>query len=139
MKLYLDSNVLISALKDELDSNFRFLSYESAQFFKWASKSKIVLLVSDLFFQEIKDKLKLDKKSIAEYFSSINILLEYGEVCESDLVFAKKIEKCKIHYPDSVHIAIAKRTGCEFIVTFNIKDFKKANSFIISKEPLFFV
>jgi len=137
--IYLDSNVLISFLRDEIDGSFRLLSLEAKQFFDYAGREKCKLILSDLFYKEIKDVIKLDVQSIKQFFSSIKINFEEIESVNQDFLESKKLENLGVHYPDSFHAAIAIRAECDCIVTFNIRDFKTLSKKIDIIEPKNFI
>lgn len=138
MKIYLDSNVLISVLLDELGRNYRQLAEEATTFFKRAKEKNATIIVSEFFIQEIEDKIGIDKKSIFEYFELIETEIEFVDTIKDDVAKAKEIERIGIHSGDSEHIAVAIRAKADCIVTFNIKDFEKAKTLIEVKEPLEF-
>ncbi|MFH1663303.1 MAG: PIN domain-containing protein [archaeon] len=138
-RIYLDSNVLISLLRDEIDKSFRLLSAEAQQFFDYARKHGGILVLSDLFYKEIKDIIKLDKKSVNQFFFSVKVFFEETEFAEQDFRESKKLESFGVHYPDSLHAAIAIRTKCNSIATFNSKDFKGLREKIKVVEPRDFI
>lgn len=53
MKIYLDTNVFISLINEELDKNLRPLYLEAEEFFSYVSTKKIIIVLSALFFEEV--------------------------------------------------------------------------------------
>lgn len=136
MRIYLDSNVLISALRSEIGKNFRLLASEADDFLACVAKSSaIIIILSDFCLWEIKKKIYLDEDSIMEYLNSLSINAERIDSMEDDIREAKKIERMGVHPQDSRHAAIALRTTCDCIVTFNKKDFEPVQHLIVIKEP----
>ena len=138
MKIYLDSNVLISAFKIEIGFKLRGLFVEANNFLEFTKEHNYKLVISSLVFYEIRKILFLSKQEVQEKLNLLEIEYEEVEMLQDDSFGAKKFEKLGIHSPDSKHIAIAIRTKCDCIVTFNLKDFEKANNLIEVKEPSMF-
>lgn len=134
-RIYLDSNVLISLLREEIGSGFRLLSVEAQGFFYYVEKNDCLLILSELFFREVKTKLGLNRQSISEYFNFLKINFEETNFIKNDFIKSKEIEAEGIHFPDSLHVALAFRTKSDCIATFNVKDFKKISNKIKVMEP----
>jgi hypothetical protein len=64
MRLYLDSNVFIYFIKKEVDSALNFRYVDSANFFALCAKEKHELIISDLFFKEVKKIIFSEKEEI---------------------------------------------------------------------------
>jgi len=136
VKIYLDSNVLISLIKEEIGKPVR-LMYENAKlFFECCKKSKITLTISQLFLDEVKYALPLTEREILNYFDSIHELnYEFVEITKKDV---KKSNKFNIHKADALHAAIAINNNCDYLVTWNIRDFKELKEIKI-REPTDFI
>ncbi len=118
MKLYLDSNVFISLIKEELDKNLRPLYLEAEEFFSYVSTKQIILVLSELFFEEVYKISNFKKERVIQYFKKIDVpvlIIEKNQMGG---------EVKGIHYPDSKHAATAIKFGCKYIITFNTKDFE---------------
>ena len=137
MRIYLDSNVIISLLKEELGRRFRLLYLESESFLRQANKSKFTLVLSNLFFEEVTNILKVDKKSIMDYLSGFSLSIE--EFYPKNNPRIKLFHDLGINYPDSLHLALALESNCDCIVTFNKKDFDLAGHIIAIREPTDFL
>ncbi|PJA18538.1 MAG: hypothetical protein COX63_02170 [Candidatus Diapherotrites archaeon CG_4_10_14_0_2_um_filter_31_5] len=72
-RIYLDSNVLISLLREEIDSSFNIRYLESANFFDFCKRNKHILLLSDWFFMEVKKIIFLSKKDVLEEFNRLKV------------------------------------------------------------------
>ncbi|MBI2529979.1 MAG: PIN domain-containing protein [Candidatus Diapherotrites archaeon] len=134
-RFYLDSNVLISLLREEINGNFRSLFSESSAFFDYVRKYGAIVVVSDLFFSEVQKKLNMKKEDALGYFKSINIKTEQAEFTNQDFPEVRKFMAIGIHSSDAKHLAIALRLKCNAIVTFNRRDFEKAMAVIRIREP----
>ncbi len=126
-RVYLDSNVLISSMREEMDCQLRPLYLEADNFLSKAATANIRIIVSELFLDEVKDYLKISKKDIYQYFT---LKGTKTETVETNTDFARIMESKGIHFPDSVHASTAIASNCECIITFNKKDFKPAKKWI---------
>ena len=134
-RLYVDSNVLISLLREEINGNFRSLFSEASAFFDYARKHKAVIVVSDLFFSEVQRRAYMKKEEILDYLKSVDIKTEQAEFTNQDFPDFRKFVAIGIHCSDAKHLAVALRLKCDAIVTFNRKDFERAIAFIKIREP----
>jgi len=66
MRLYLDSNVFISFVRGEIDGAFNLRFKDAEDFFARARKLKTEIVVSELFFMEVKGKISLAKQETIE-------------------------------------------------------------------------
>jgi predicted nucleic acid-binding protein len=131
-RVYLDSNVFISAHKEEMGRNVRGLFIEAESFFNRIHKN-CILVLSEFFFAEVKKHSYLSRKEVLEYFNNSRIKTEIAGQKEKLLV--KKYLKKGIHFSDALHAAAAIENKCDCIVTFNTKDFEKIKNEIIVLEP----
>lgn len=137
MKLYIDSNVLISLVRGEITRNIKLLYHETEKFFEFCKRDEISLVISELFLREVKSNIGLNNyEEILEYFNSI-FKIKYECVLFSAEVKArgKEFESMGIHFPDSVHAAFALNTGCKYLVTWNKKDFLPIENLIRVISP----
>lgn len=132
-RVYLDSNVFISFINQEIGSDFRTLYIEAEDFFKRVKKKGCMLILSYLFFDEVKRKCFSDKYQVLKHFKEIEIKTEVIE--EEKEIFIGKFVSRGLHYTDAVHVAVALKERCDFIVTFNIKDFQKVSDEIKVVQP----
>ncbi len=132
-RIYLDSNVFISLFGTELGRNMRGLFVEAEEFFERIKQKNQVLVLSDLFFEEVRKKTYLSEAEITAYFKEQKVNFEIARI-KPGLPWKKFVAK-GIHYSDALHMATAIAFKCDCIVTFNIKDFEKAGQEIKSVEP----
>lgn len=132
-RVYLDSNVFISLIKMELGRNIRGLFIEVELFFESARKNQHTLVLSDWFFKEVKKFCYLEQTEVLDYFRKLDLPVETIQTPKS--INHKEFEKKGIHFPDSLHVALAVHFRCDCLVTFNVKDFEKANERIVILEP----
>lgn len=138
-KIYLDSNVFISFVREEIDPVLNLRYVESGEFFALCAKRKYVILLSYLFFNEVKKVISLEKEDIVEQFKIMAIRTELTQKKPSEELVSKISRETGIHLADATHIAIAKKNNADLIVTWNIKDFKKAAKIIASRNPTAFL
>lgn len=137
MKLYLDSNVLISFLRSEIDRAFNLRFTQTEDFLLLCKSLKIEIVISEFVIFEVKKIIFLEKKDIIEFFEFLEIKEEYANAVpvEKALEISKKI---KVHLTDAIHIATAIESNCNSIITWNKKDFEKASTMIKNYTPLEF-
>jgi len=127
MRIYLDSNVFISYIRNEIGKNFRPLFSEAENFFEWIKNEKHTLIFSNIFIYETTKHCYLNKEEIIQFFKEHSIKTEY---IEGELKVKKEILKRGIHLSDAAHITLAINSNCDAIATFNIKDFEKSEDLI---------
>lgn len=138
MRLYLDSNVLISFLREEIDSSFNNLYLESERFFSSCKLLGAEIVLSDLFLKEINNIVFLKKEQIFEVFCSFGLSVSFNP--NADVEKAEKILKITgLHFADAMHVANALQSGCKAIISWNKKDFEKAATIIPCFSPREFV
>ncbi len=134
MRLYLDSNVFISFVRSEIDGAFNLRFKDAETFFACCRECRAELVVSELFFDEVKLAACLEKEAVKEILASFGVLLN---VCENaEETKARNIAtQTGIHLSDAEHVATAVKNGCNGIITWNKKDFEKANKIIPCYSP----
>jgi predicted nucleic acid-binding protein len=75
MRVYLDSNVFISFIKREKGKQNISLSTQTDLFFNRIKNEKNILILSELFFKEIKKIIYLEPKEIINQFKEMKILI----------------------------------------------------------------
>lgn len=133
-RVYLDSNVFISLIRSEIGKPFKPMCQYTEEFFLLC-KNNYCIILSDLTQNEINKITYLSKKEIIEFMKNYNITIAEVKTGKTDKAKSNKIRELGIHYPDSLHIALALKAKADCIVTWNIKDFEKAAKLIESKEP----
>ena len=134
MRIYLDSNVFISLMNLEIGRGIRGLFVEAEAFFRKAKDEKHTLLLSNLFFREVENKIFLNKNEVTDYIVKSGVRIEIISIQEKTVLTSEFTSK-GLHHLDAVHVALAKAVKCDCIVTFNKKDFDKINGLIPVFEP----
>ncbi len=113
-----------------MNGNFRFLSLETKNFFDFCKKEKHIILLSDWFFKEVQKIIFLNRKDVLEEFKRMKVNVFVIEKKPNKKLIYKIIKEFNLHYSDSIHVAVAYENKSDFIVTWNKKDFEKANEFV---------
>lgn len=138
MRLYLDSNVLISYVRDEMDHAFNLQYKDCEEFFSLCRTAKLELVISELFLQEVKKIVSLEKKDIEELFDLLGIqIVLFGETDKRKAIQISK--ETGIHEGDATHIVNAVESDSYCIITWNKKDFGKASRIISCYTPNEFI
>lgn len=134
-RLYLDSNVFISFVREEIDSAFNLRFLDSENFFAVCKNKKHVLLISNWFLSEVGKIACLDKKAISEEFErhGVNAIFIQEKIDFSSV--SRIAKQTGLHYADALHVSIALENKADFIVTWNIRDFEKASALIKAVSP----
>ncbi|MFH0714643.1 MAG: hypothetical protein V1847_02680 [Candidatus Diapherotrites archaeon] len=138
MRLYVDSNVLISYVLQEIGKSGNVMFQDVGFFFEMCRLAKHELVLSDLCVKEVKGKTFFKTEEIFVLLEGIRVI--FASVEESDEILAASIlRRFGIHWLDALHAAIAVRMGCDGIVSWNWKDFQKTNSLVKVYLPSEFV
>lgn len=132
-RIYLDACVFISYTKQEMGWNLRGLFIEAERFFDKVKKNGDSLVLSDLFFYEVKKKTHLERESVLAELAGIDILYEILSPAQKPPL--QEIEASGIHRPDLLHVGLAIQAECDYIATFNIRDFIPAKKWIKVIQP----
>lgn len=139
-RIYLDSNVFISLVREEIDSAFNLRFQDSQAFLALCEKEEIEIILSGIFFDEVRKITGLDKDSVLEFMRAFGIKLFLIEKDENTKEKAIELQKkTKLHFSDSLHTALAVKSSAEIIISWNKKDFKKVSTIIECKNPQEFI
>lgn len=120
-KIVIDTNVLVSALKSNRCASFKLLSL--------IDQEKFVLNISVSLIFEYEEVLKRNELNIPLSDSDIDNIINY--IC-------KIAEKREIFYlwrpylndpKDDLILELAVESECDFIITYNTKDFESIDQF----------
>lgn len=120
-QIILDTNVLLSALRSQLGASFRILSL--------IDDSRFQLNLSVALVLEYEDVLKRPEANLNLTHQEIDDVLDY--LCQN----ANQREIFYLWRPtlsdpkDDFVLELAVESNCDYIVTFNTKDFAKAELF----------
>ena len=129
-RIYLDSNVFVSLVREEIDGNFRMLYKDSEIALSVCKRLGIKLVLSFLFFDEVKNACGLDRKSVVEILQRYVSDMDFVEKSQPLLIKEayELTKKFGLHRSDAVHVTIARHCNCDLIMTWNIKDFGKISA-----------
>ena len=123
-RIVIDTNIIVSALKSRNGFSFDLLSIIDDERFKVSISVPLIL--------EYEDAAKRNKSKIKLTKSEIDAIIDY--ICLSS-------EKRKIFYlwrpflkdpKDDMVLELAVTANCQYIVTYNVGDFKPAKKFGIT-------
>lgn len=136
MRFYIDSNVLISYIKQESGGFLRFQAERTKDFLMLSGKLKHTLILSDMTYTEIQRIAYLTQGEVDEVLHASDISIE--TVCSSkdDAQKAWGMEmETGTHYSDCLHTVLALKSRADSIITWNIKDFERASKSIAIRTP----
>lgn len=140
MKLYFDSNVFMAYVLRDFGKSTDYMEGAFEDIAILCEEKNHGIILSDLFFKEVGVKTYSSKSEI------LNILknLTKARVTELQITAVDKIEsksierKTGLHYPDSLHISLAIRSKCDYIITWD-KGFQKVSKLIKCATPREFI
>jgi len=136
MRLYVDSNVILSYIKQELGGLIKAQVVRTKDFLINCQKERHIIIISDLTLKEIKKIGYYSQEEVEELLKQYDIIFEIIESNEERVKKAKRIEQeMGVHYPDSLHIQLALDSKADAIVTWNLKDFESAEGLIPIRSP----
>lgn len=121
MKILFDTNIILDVLLDRVP-----FSEHAADLMSKVERSEINGILCALTVTTIQSLLSkyLDKKEAIKSINSLMALFEVASV--NRLVIENALKSKCIDFEDSVLHESARHAGAEYIVTRNIKDFKKS-------------
>ncbi len=140
-RIYLDSNVLVSLVREEINGNFRLFYRDSEVALSLCNRLGIKLIISFLFLDEVKNACGLNRQSALEILQKYASDVDFAEESQPSLI-KKAYELTRnfgLHRSDSIHAAIAKQYNCDLIMTWNVRDFEKIDVIIKCITPWKFI
>lgn len=135
MKVYVDSNVLLSYFKREFGGLTQAQTIYTESFLINCANNSHKITLSDLTFYEIQKNCYLNQKEVEEILSRLGIGLTLVETTKSDVKKAEEIGRMTgIHYPDSLHVRLAIKSRSSMIVTWD-NDFQNVTRLIRVCKP----
>lgn len=121
MKLLIDANILLDVLQ-ERDPHY----HDSALIWKLCETEQIKGYVSTLTFANMVYVMRkeLTPERIEETLRALNLIFEFTDLTTADIVRAAEIKWDD--FEDAIQSAMAERIHTEYIITRNIRDFKKS-------------
>ncbi|HIH16147.1 MAG TPA: PIN domain-containing protein [Candidatus Diapherotrites archaeon] len=133
-RVYLDSNVFIAVIRGDMGKPFR-LMYQFSMDFLVHCQGRFEVILSDVTLKEIRCHAYSSPEEALALFAEHGIRVTLVGPDESNKRRAKEIELLGVHYPDSLHVALALRWQACAIVTWNVKDFEPVRHLIDVREP----
>ena len=121
MRALIDGNILL----DVLEAREPHLE-ASSKIWKLCETDRLEGYISALTFADLVYVMRkeLTPEQICEVLEKLKLIFRFADFCESDLTEAAQM-KWK-DYEDAVQSAAAKRIMADWIITRNIKDFRKS-------------
>jgi len=118
-KIYCDTCIYIDYFFDQTNERGRYVGEEAAVVFTKVLKGLYILIVSDFIIEEFKANETKDEYIQLEKKLGNNI--KYIKYTQEDKDKAKKLNLK--NWQDTLHIILAEKAGCRYIITQNLKDF----------------
>lgn len=136
MRLYVDSNVIISYLRSEFGGLTKLQFYKVKEFLSACKIRGHVFIISDLCSKEILENAYSSREEIEEMLKTLGIKFEAVRTAPATAARAREILRSTgIHYPDNIHVQLAVEAKSDAIVTWNTRDFIKAKKLVPCLRP----
>ncbi|MFH1256254.1 MAG: type II toxin-antitoxin system VapC family toxin [Candidatus Diapherotrites archaeon] len=135
-RFYLDSNVLIAFVREEMDSSFNLHRIDREHFFALCRKQKHEFILPPLFFTEVRKVISLERETVLEEFERLQLKVAVAEKGPSKKLVSEIARKSGIHLADATHAAFACENQADAIISWNKKDFIKTEMFVKCFTPL---
>ena len=131
MKLLIDANIILDVLQKR-DPFF----YDSSVIWKLCETEQAKGYVSALTFDNIVYVMRkeLSPEKIAEILRALNLIFAFTELSTADIFHAAEMKWDD--FEDAVQSTIAERIHAEYIITRNIRDFRKSKVMALTPGEL---
>ena len=131
MKLLIDANILLDVLQKR-EPHYR----DSSMIWKLCETKQVSGYVSTLSFANLVYVMRkeLSAEQIEEILRALSLIFEFVELSVSDLSYAAKMKWDD--FEDAVQSATAERNHTDYIITRNIRDFKKSTFRLLTTAEL---
>ena len=121
MKLLIDANILLDVLQ-EREPHY----HDSALIWKLCETEQVKGYVSTLTFANMVYVMRkeLIPERIEETLRALNLIFEFTDLTTADIVRAAEMKWDD--FEDAIQSAIAERIHTDYIITRNIRDFRKS-------------
>lgn len=137
-KIYLDSNVLISLIREDFGKSLELMYARTDEFFL-ATKNNALFVLSDLFLKEVNKFAYYSAQEVFQFFEVRDINFITVGLLPEDKLVARGFVSMGMHFIDALHAAVALRTKSDFLVTWNERDFQAVTDKIKVANPSHFV
>ena len=131
MKLFIDANILLDVLQKREP-----YYHDSSVIWKLCETKQISGCVSTLSFANLVYVMRkeLSAEQIEETLRALALIFEFVELSISDLNHAAKMKWDD--FEDAIQSATAERKHADYIITRNIRDFKKSSVMALTPTEL---
>ncbi|MBI5884605.1 PIN domain-containing protein [archaeon] len=136
-KIYLDSNVFISLILQDFGKGFKLMYARTDEFFEKCTGFQFI--ISCLFVEESKRKTYYSLDELIAFFNERKISFILVFPCDGDSDLALRLVRQGMHYSDALHAAFALRLKCDYLVTWNERDFELLEGKIKVVNPSHFL
>lgn len=131
MKLLIDANILLDVLQKR-EPHYR----DSAMIWKLCETEQVTGYVSTLTFANLVYVMRkeLTPEKIEGTLQALNLIFEFADFNASDIIHAAGMRWDD--YEDAVQCAVAQRIHADYIITRNIRDFRKSKVMALTPGEL---
>ncbi len=131
MKLLIDANILLDVLQNR-EPHYQ----EAAVIWKLCETEQVKGYVSTLTFANLVYVMRkeLTPEKIKDTLRALNLIFEFADLNATDLTHAA--EMGWDDFEDAVQCSIAQRIHAEYIITRNIRDFRKSKVMALTPKEL---
>ena len=132
VKIYCDTCIYLDFLFDRKSiSGNRNLGEEASYLFGRAVKCYYTIVFSDWILDELKKQVDISQYQMLS--SMLEKKIEKVAYTKEDIDRAKQL--CPGHFQDALHMILAEKTNCEYLITQNLDDFILFSSKVQPRKP----
>jgi len=131
MKLYVDTNIFLDYLLERKNKQGKDISAPAQKLFHRAISCEFFIVFSEHTATELANNIDLTKTTFL--FETLKKKLVAIGVTKEDKKQAHELSNR--NYPDALHAILARKSGSDYLITRNLKDFNDFSRIIQSKLP----
>lgn len=127
-RIYVDTCVYLDLFKGRKDK-YRDLGAFALRVFNMVREKQYMLVISDWVLDELKGKTKKIDEFLEQFDRESLLRIERTR---DDEIEARKLSR---NWPDALHVVLAVKENCVYLVTHNVDDFTEFTEYIDIIEP----
>lgn len=132
--LYIDTNIIMDAVEGRFNIVNKDIGTPALRLFDEAVSCKYDLIISTFTLYELRKRYKGDLTFFFAWIKKKTTMIEYTEQDE-----ARARALSEDNFDDALHVILAEKSGADYIITRNTKDFNKIPTHIPIKIPEYLI
>ncbi len=133
-EVYCDTCIIMDLLKNRKSKTGRSLGEEAGEFFTRTINCEFSIVLSTFTFQELDKHMQIEEYNLFLETLKFKNKLKTISYTNEDKNKAKKLKPD--HFQDALHIILAEKSKCDYLITQNLVDFITIPRNIPVKKPM---